>query len=288
MAIGYVHSGDATIAYETFGTTGEPLLLIMGLDFQMVWWPDALCERLVAAGYHVARFDNRDAGLSTHYPEPANGGPWRALMGGTRPLYTAKDMIGDGLAVMDALGWTDAHIMGGSLGSALAQGMALLYPERVRSLTLCMGGPATAGPLRTLKYLRFGIFREFRKLPKASTPEQEIDNLVAIYRAMASPGYPFPEAWARQAATISQARSPRDPRTTQRHLAAGRAVKLPPLSGITKPTLVVSGADDPLFDPRAGRDLAAQIPGAQFKLYPGMGHNLPEELWDDVIGRMPR
>lgn len=287
MSIEYVRNGDATIAYETFGEAGEPLLLIMGLDFQMVWWPDAFCERLVTAGYHVARFDNRDTGLSTHYPEPANGSPWRALVGGTRPLYTSKDMIADGLAVMDALGWRDAHVMGGSMGSALAQGMALLHPNRVRSLTLCMGGPATAGVLKTLRYMRFGIFKEFRKLPKATTPAQEIDNLVTIYRAIASPGFPFPQEWARSAATLSQARSPRDPRTTQRHLAAGRAVKLPALGGITAPTLVVSGADDPLFDPRAGRDLADAIPGAEFVLYPGMGHNLPEELWDDIIARMP-
>lgn len=286
MGIEYAVNGDARIAYETFGTAGEPLLLVLGLDYQMVWWPDAFCERLVEAGYHVARYDNRDTGLSTHYPEPADGSPWRALLGGTRPLYTMADMIGDGLAVMDALGWADAHVLGGT--SAIAQGMALLHPGRVRSLTLCMSSPATAGPLRTLRYLKFGIFREFRKLPKATTPQQEIDNLIAIYRAQASPGYPFPEEWVREAATLSHSRAPRDPRTTQRHLAAGRAVKLPPLSSITAPTLVVSGADDPLIKPSGGRDLAAQIPGAEFVLYPGVGHDLPEEIWDDVIARMPR
>jgi pimeloyl-ACP methyl ester carboxylesterase len=123
---------------------------------------------------------------------------------------------------------------------------------------------------------------------RITTPEQEIDNLVAIYRAQASPGHPSPEQWVRQVATLSQTRAPRDPRTTQRHLAAGRAVKLPPLSGITAPTLVVSGADDPMLKPSAGRDLAAQIPGAQFVEYPGVGHDWPEEIWDDVIARMPR
>lgn len=287
MAIEYTRNDDVTIAYETFGVTGEPLLLIMGLDFQMIWWPDAFCERLVEAGYHVARFDNRDTGLSGHFSEPAGGGPWRALLGGTRPLYTAKDMIGDGLAVLDALGWPSAHLLGVSLGSALAQGTALLHPERVRSLTLCAGAPATAGPWSTLSYLRLGVFREARKLPRAVTPEQRIDNLVAIYRSFASSGYPFPEAWARTVATLSEARSPRDDSTTQRQLAAGRAVKLPPLSGITAPTLVVNGTDDPLIRPRAGRDTAARIPGARFKLYPGMGHTLPEELWDDVIAHMP-
>ncbi len=238
--------------------------------------------------YHVARFDNRDTGLSTHFAEPPAGGPWRALAGGTRPLYTARDMIGDGVAVLDALGWDSAHVLGTSLGAWLAQGMALLHPGRVRSLTLTMsGGPATAGPWRLLSYLRFGVFREARKLPEATTPERAIDNLVALYRAFSSPGYPFPEQWAHRTATLSHTRSPRDPRTTQRQLAAVRAAKLGPLSGIGVPTLVVSGADDPLIRPRAGRDLAARIPGARFVLYPGAGHTLPEELWDDMIARMP-
>ena len=286
MGIGYAVNGDARIAYETFGTAGEPLLLVLGLDYQMVWWPDAFCERLVEAGYHVARYDNRDAGLSTHYPEPADGGRWRALRGGARPPYTMADMVDDGLAVMDALGWAGAHVLGGT--SAIAQAIALLHPERVRTLTLCMSSPATAGTLRTLGYLKFGIFREFRKLPRATTPEQKIDNEVAIYRAQASPGYPFPEEWVREAAALSHQRSPRNPRITQRHLAAGRATKLPPLSGITAPTLVVSGADDPMLKPRGGRDLAAQIPGAQFVEYPGVGHDLPEGIWDDVIARMRR
>jgi pimeloyl-ACP methyl ester carboxylesterase len=278
--------GFESVAYETFGAGGEPLLLVLGLDYQMVWWPDAFCERLVEAGFHVARYDNRDTGLSTHYPEPADGSPWRALLGGTRALYTMVDMIDDGLAVMDALGWADAHVFGGT--SAIAQGMALLHPERVRGLTLCMSIPATSGLLRTLRYLKFGIFREFRKLPKATTPQQEIDNLVAINRVQASSGYPFPEQWVREAATLSHSRAPRNPRTTQRHLAAGRAVKLPPLSRITAPTLVVSGADDPMLKPSAGRDLAAKIPGAQFVEYPGVGHDWPEGIWDDVIARMPR
>jgi pimeloyl-ACP methyl ester carboxylesterase len=195
MGIEYAVNGDVRIAYETFGTAGEPLLLVSG---------------------------------------------------------------------------------------------STLHPERIRGLTLCMSSPATAGPLRTLRYLKFGVFREFRKLPKATTPEQEIDNLIAIYRAQASPGYPFPEEWVRETATLSHRRAPRDPGTTQRHLAAGRATKLPPLSAIEAPTLVVSGADDQLLKPSAGRDLAAQIPGAEFVVYLGVGHDLPEGIWDDVIARMPR
>jgi pimeloyl-ACP methyl ester carboxylesterase len=286
MGIEYATNGDTTIAYETFGTSGEPLLLVLGLDYQMVWWHDAFCERLVEAGFHVARYDNRDTGLSTHFPQPVDGSPWRALLGGGRPVYTLADMAGDALAVMDALGWTGAHVLGGT--SAIAQAVALLHPDRVRGLTLCMSSPATAGVLRSLSYLKFGIFREIRKVPRAATPQQHVDRLVALYRLQASPGYPFPEQWVRETATLSHSRAPHDPGTTQRHLAAGRATRLPPLSGITAPTLVVSGADDPMVKTSGGRDLAAQIPGAQFVLYPGVGHDLPEGIWDDMIARMPR
>ncbi|HKG49263.1 MAG TPA: alpha/beta hydrolase, partial [Actinomycetales bacterium] len=83
--------------------------------------------------------------------------------------------------------------------------------------------------------------------------------------------------------TISHDRSPRDPTSTQRQLAAGRAQKFPPLSSITAPTLVIAGEDDPLLRTRGGRDTAAWIPHARFVSYPGMGHNLPEELWRDII-----
>jgi pimeloyl-ACP methyl ester carboxylesterase len=281
----YARNGDVSIAYETFGDTanGEPLLLIMGLDFQMVWWPDAFCEQLAARGFGVVRFDNRDTGLSTHFSSPTRQNPWRALMGRTKPAYTSLDMLDDALAVMDAVGWRSAHVMGGSMGAGLAQAMALVHPERVRSLISCMGLPVDSTPLRTLTYIKFGIFRRLMRIKPAATRDGQIDALVEIFRAIASPGFPFPEEWARAAATISHDRSRRDPTSTQRQLAAGRAQKFPSLSTITAPTLVVSGEDDPLIKTRGGRDTADRIPHARFVSYPGMGHNLPEELWADVI-----
>jgi pimeloyl-ACP methyl ester carboxylesterase len=281
----YARNGDVSIAYETFGDTaeGEPLLLIMGLDFQMVWWPDAFCERLVASGFSVVRFDNRDTGLSTHFSSPARQSPWRALWGRVEPAYTALDMVDDAQAVMDAVGWSSANVMGGSMGAGLAQAMALVHPGRVRSLISCMGLPVDAGPLRTMTYIKFGIFPRLMRIKPGGTREEQIEALVSIFRAMASPGFPFPEQWAHQAATISHDRSPRDPTSTQRQLAAGRAQKFGPLSSITAPTLVISGADDPLVRSSGGMDTAARIPHARFVAYPGMGHNLPEELWPAII-----
>ena len=254
----FTKNGDVTIAYETFGdpATGEPILLIMGLDFQMVWWPDAFCQQLADRGFAVARFDNRDTGLSTHFASARKENAWRAQLGRTNPAYSGLDMLDDGLAVMDALGWDSAHVMGGSMGAGLAQGMALMHPDRVRSLISCMGLPVDAKPMQSLKYIKFGTFIKFLKIKPAKDREAEIDSLVLIYRTIASPGYPFPEAWARSAAEISYDRSPRDPKSTQRQLAAGRAQKMPSLSTIEAPTLVISGEADPIVKVTGGRDLS--------------------------------
>lgn len=284
----YATHHDVAIAYETFGdlTTGEPLLLIMGLDFQMVWYPDAFCEQLVDAGFAVVRFDNRDTGLSTHFASPRQQSPWRALLGGTKPVYTGTDMLDDVEAVLDAVGWESAHLLGSSMGAGMAQAMALLRPARVRSLTSCSGIPVTTSALRRLTYVRFGIFRELARLGEPTSRDEAVDVLVAIWRALSSPAHPFPEDWAREVAALSHDRAPRDPRTTQRQLAAMSGVRLPALSTVHVPTLVLAGEDDPIVRPTASRDTARQIPGATLRIFPGMGHTLPEALWPEVVAQV--
>jgi pimeloyl-ACP methyl ester carboxylesterase len=283
--IRYAHNGAVSLAYETFGDTaaGEPLLLVMGLDFQMVWWPEEFIARLVDVGFAVVRFDNRDTGLSTSFDPVERPDPWKALLGGVPPAYTARDMLDDALAVLDAVGWPSAHVVGGSMGAGIMEN-----PERVRSLVSCMGLPVDAGPLRTLRYIRPGVFRALARIKPGPSDEEQVEALVAIYRAIASPGYPFPETWARQAARLSHQRHPRDPSTTQRQLAAGRAHRYPPLESITAPTLVVSGKADPLIRWQGGRDTAARIPGGRFVLYPGMGHAIPRELFGQVVEEVQR
>ena len=279
---------DVTIAYEAFGdpSAGEPLLLITGLDFQMVWWPDGLCEMLADRGFAVVRFDNRDAGLSTKFSSERRENPLLALLGRTKPSYTTLDMLDDAIAVMDAVGWQSAHVLGASMGAALAQALALYHPDRVRTLTFAAGIPADVSGLGAMRYIKFGIFGRLRKIRPGNTREEQIEALVEMFRAIGSPGYPFPEQWARSVAAISHDRSPRDPKSTQRQLAAGRAQKIPPISGIQVPTLVLCGDDDPIIKPRASKDIAAKIPGAVLVNYPGMGHSLPEELWRDMVDRI--
>jgi pimeloyl-ACP methyl ester carboxylesterase len=182
--------------------------------------------------------------------------------------------------------WKSAHVMGASMGAALAQAMALYHPGRVRTLICAMGVPADVSGIGVMRYIKFGVFAKLRRIKTGGSREQQIDTLVEVFRVLTSPDYPFPEDWVRSVAEISHDRSPRDPKSTQRQIAAGRAQKIPPISGINVPTLVFCGQDDPIIKPKGSQDIAAKIPGATLVIYPGMGHNLPEELWPDVVTRI--
>lgn len=144
MTIRQALHGDVEIAYEAIGDPeGEPLLLLMGTGGQMLSWPDGFCDLLVERGFCVARFDNRDSGLSTHLNDAGAPNQLTMLM---RPaaaaVYLLEDMAGDALAVLDALGWPSAHVAGMSQGGMVAQVLAVHHPERVRSLTSISSSPA--------------------------------------------------------------------------------------------------------------------------------------------------
>src|SRR5579862_5756634 len=106
--------GPIRICYEEFGDPEDPgLLLIMGLGMQMIAWHEEFCEQLAARGFHVIRFDNRDAGHSSHMdagPTPTR----RQLVARRirRPAYVLADMARDALGLLDHLGIERAHIVG--------------------------------------------------------------------------------------------------------------------------------------------------------------------------------
>jgi pimeloyl-ACP methyl ester carboxylesterase len=179
MAVRTARHGDLQIAYEVEGPNdGTPLLLVMGLGLQMLFWPPGFRQMLVDRGFRVARFDNRDVGLSTH------------------------------------LSW--------------------------------LGAP----------------------------------HVIDIFRVIGSPGYARDEDWLREVAAESFDRA-HDPDGVRRQLAAIVCSddRRPMLRRLRIPALVVHGDSDVLVRPAGGRATAAAIPGAQFVLFPGMGHDLPAALW---------
>jgi hypothetical protein len=128
------------IAYQRLGESSAPVvLLIMGLAGQSIHWPDAFCYALVKRGLQVIRFDNRDSGLSTHMTgAPAPNLP-AALAGDLSSVsYTLSDMAADAVGLLDAVGIDRAHIVGASMGGAIAQTIAIEHPGRALSLTSMM------------------------------------------------------------------------------------------------------------------------------------------------------
>src|SRR5688500_13652710 len=113
----FTRVGELELAYETFGDPASPpVLLIMGLGAQMIFWPDELCEALAERGYFAIRFDNRDAGRSTvldHHDAPDLR---RVAAGELAAPYLLQDMAGDAVGLLDALGIDRAHVVGASLG----------------------------------------------------------------------------------------------------------------------------------------------------------------------------
>ena len=277
-------AGAVELAYETFGDPADaPVLLVMGLGTQMLAWPDGFCRLLADGGLFVIRFDNRDIGLSTHLHDAPPPDVMAAMTGDTSSAsYTLSDMAADTVALLDALGLRSAHVVGLSMGGMIAQTVAIEHPERVLTLTSIMsttGDPSVGGATQEA----LGALLA----PPASTREEAQERAVAGYRIIGSPGYPLDEEALRERAGTSFDRA-HDPAGVGRQLLAILASgdRTPRLGEVGVPSLVIHGERDPLVDVSGGRATAAAIPGAELAVLEAMGHDLPRELWPELVDRI--
>ncbi|HMV04676.1 MAG TPA: alpha/beta hydrolase [Accumulibacter sp.] len=269
------------IEYESFGSPAAPaVLLVMGLGAQLGRWPVELCQALVARGFRVIRFDNRDCGLSSKLDEAGVPDIARALRTGQAPqtAYTLDDMAADSVGLLDALEVERAHIVGASMGGAIAQIVAARYAARILSLTCIMttsGHPELPAPTPEAARALFA------PLPPARDKESLIEDAIRRQLAVASPDYPSCPQRLREQFTIEHERG-FHPRGVTRQLAAFLASsdRRALLQTISVPTLVLHGALDPLIPVACGYDVAAHIPGARIRVIEGMAHDLPLALTD--------
>lgn len=280
--------GEVELAVEHLGPDdGEPMLLIMGTAGQLIDWPDDFCAALVAAGFGVARFDNRDAGLSTRFSDAPRPNQLTMLRHPERAaIYTLDDMAGDALAVMDVLGWDSAHVVGISQGGMIAQVLASAHPERVRSLVSIASTPYTKigkpGIGTLMRIIRVANPR------RVKTREDSGQYVVDLESVTGSGNYPRPEEELREHGRRVFDRGGVDDAAVQRQTAAIAAAgdRRQQLAGVSAPTLVIHGDADRMILPEGGRQTAAAIPGARLVIYPGMAHGLPRDLWPQIISEI--
>lgn len=280
----FARNGLVRLAFEVLGPPGgRPLLLIQGLDSPMQWWPDGFCASLAARGFAVARYDCRDCGRSSRARPSARPGV---------PAYTAMDMIDDAAAVLDALGWGAANVVGMSLGAGVALGLALRRPERVRTLVTIAGLPAGFRTRDALPYLDLLHLGRLARLNtrQAADYEGDIRVQVRMARLLAARSQAFDEDWAWQTAVRVRAAAPGDPATARRQLAAMRAddglLRRP--ESISVPVLALHGAEDPLIRPQAARVLARSVPQGRAVVLDGVGHEVPRRAWGVVTEEIER
>jgi pimeloyl-ACP methyl ester carboxylesterase len=261
------HNGSVEIEYQSFGDDQpETILLVNGLGSQMTRWPEAFCEKLVAKGYRAIRFDNRDTGLST----------WPT------DKYALADMAKDAVAVLDAAGVSQAHIAGVSMGGMIVQRVALDHPDRVLSMTSIMSTTGAADAFRSTPEAE-AVLNLPPPDPKADF-EAFVANRMANARTIGSPDHPWTDEENRARVIAEHARA-FNPPGVARQMAAVRADgdRTEALKGLKLPVVVLHGADDPLLMKVGGEATAAAIPGAELRIVPGMGHDLPPGLYDTVI-----
>ncbi len=285
MTVKTVPANGIDIAYETFGDEGaRPLLLVMGLATQMLAWHDEFCASLVERGFFVVRYDNRDIGLSTHLHDAPEPDIMAALTGDTSSAsYTLDDMADDAVGLLDALGIDRAHVVGASMGGMIVQTLAIRHPDRLRSMTSIMSTPSPAIGGATEEAMAVLL------AAPATSREEAVERGKIAYRVIGSPGYDLDEAWLEGVVGESYDRA-YDPTGVSRQLLAIQASgdRSAALAGVTTPTLVIHGDRDPLVQVAGGEATAAAVPGAELLVLPGMGHNLPRELWPQMVDAIVR
>ena len=297
------------IWWESHGDINNPTaLLIMGLNSNSKVWSDQYIENLVVNNLHVLVFDNRDIGKSTWITEEPGlitfikylpnflqvyfvefifgfifDEEGKFNMENPAPAeYNLSDMAMDGIALLDHLEISEAHIIGASMGGMIAQVLTSDNPSRVKSLTLIASTASTPHPFNApLKKVRKVMmersrypnptFNEFyqreitfveligRKDLVVDTPEFKKLTRDNFERASDGSGY------GRQLLAILASRN-----------------RLQKVKKIKSPTLIIHGRDDPMIHLRNALKMQNLIPHSQLEIIEHMRHLIDPESLDEI------
>jgi len=276
------HANNIEIEYETFGDpSSKPLLLVMGLEAQMIYWPDEILT-IANQGFYVIIFDNRDVGLSTKFEDADSLNIpeiyAKLAMGENVDIpYTLDDMADDAVGLLDHLNIDKAHICGVSMGGMIVQIITIRHPTRVLTLTSIMSSTGNPDFYPTPEFQQ----EIFKPMPT----EREANIEESIRRERLRYGtFLYDEERGREYFTKAYDRSfyPQGAERQMLAIVAAGNIKSR-LKSIKVPTLVIHGKEDLLVPKEGGIDAADAIPGAELLLIDGMGHSLPPEVVPQII-----
>ncbi len=251
------------IMTESFGSPHHPaLLLIMGATCSMLWWEDPFCELMARRGFYVIRYDNRDTGLSTCYPQG-------------EPGYTFEALSEDAIRVLDSYGIQRAILMGMSMGGFLAQMLAVRHPDRVKGLVL-LSTMYFAEGAEDLPYSSDEVNSFFEALASLSpqTPDEYAELAFRQWMVTAKSDRPKDEVHLRNLCRRDVERSSSYASRLNHSVAQVTGNELTRVGEITAPTLVIHGTMDQVIPPVHGEMLVSAISGAMLQLLTGAGHEL--------------
>jgi proline iminopeptidase len=307
MTQGIAEVNNINIWWEDFGDSSNPtVLLIMGANANCMQWTPEFIDPLVDAGFYVVRFDNRDVGKSTWFGRESfsaklvrlflpkfllkfflkkafnsiideNG--YMQEFDIKDPDYTLDDMAKDAVCLMDHLNIERAHIIGASMGGMITQLLALDYPDRILTITPIMSSPGMGDP--ELSNMTPALIEGLQESAFMDAKGNHADSVTRIYRELTGSRFPFNEEKFREKLIPVMAHG-HNPNCKHGDAAGASPSRKHRLNQITKPTLVIHGTEDAILGLDHGMALYENIPNAKKLIMEGVGHEIPEELADEI------
>ena len=286
MSQGIAEVNKINIWWEDFGDSSDPsVLLIMGANANAMQWTLEFINPLVSAGFHVIRFDNRDVGKSTWLTTEPSFKLEEGSMVTGEVSYNLEDMAQDAVSLLEHLGIEKAHIVGASMGGMITQVIGLDHPHKALSLTPIMSTPGAGLEDEILSPPTESLMQGMMKSMEHNMKGEYLDGLVCIYRELIGSRYPFDEEKFREGAKaiMDHGHNP--------FPGHGAAVSSSPhrkdrLKEINLPTLVIHGTEDAILPFDHGQALTDGIPNAQMMVLEGVGHEIPQQMTEEITSRM--
>lgn len=256
----YITRDDVRLWIETLGNPKHPaVILIAGAGAHAHFWSDSLCSPLVDAGYFVVRFDHRDTGMSSAVDYDAHP-------------YQVKDLAEDVLAIMNALQFEKAHVVGHSMGGTIAQYLAIHHPERLNSYASL--SVATVGNQPPSEEVMATLME--------NQPTQNFqESLPGFMRSwvLLNGDLPVDQEMAESYTRELYERSIHPVGVAWNHIHAQEKGEdyAKGLQSVKVPGLFIHGEKDPLIPVEGGIRTAQAAPHAKLEIIPGMGHMIFDE-----------